>query len=114
MTSQSERDVDELIKRLEEKFDLSMRLTVVERDLIATTNAISVAFKSKKEHDDQNNRVRESLERALNECITEDEYTRRHEQLEGRLRDIERNMWKMVGGLIALWAVIQVAQHFAK
>ena len=87
MTSQFERDVEEQVKRLEEKLDLSTRLTAVEHDLAATNAAITVAFKAKKEHDDQNNEVRQSLEKALNQCITESEYNRRHDQLDQRITE---------------------------
>ena len=114
MTSQSEREFAEELKRLEEKFEISSRLTIVERDLAAANEATRIAFIAKEKHDDEHNQILDALKDALGKCISEDEYNRRHDQLIERITMIERNMWKMIGGLIALWAVIQVAQHFAK
>ena len=114
MTSQGDRDRDEQVSWLKEEFAVSTRLTILERDLAAANAATVTAFASKQKHDDEHNQILDALKEALSNCLTEPEYTRRHEQLEHRIADMERTMWKMIGGLVALWCVIQVATHFAK
>ena len=114
MASLDERNRDEQLSYLEEKFAISTRLTIVERDLAADKEAVQVAKIAEDKRSSEHNHILDSLNKALVECMTVSEYTRRHEQLEHRISDMERTMWKMIGGLVALWCVIQVATHFAK
>src|ERR1039458_2711506 len=100
MASLDERNRDEQLSYLEEKFAISTRLTIVERDLAADKEAVQVAKIAEDKRSSEHNHILDSLNKALVECMTASEYTRRHEQLEHRISDMERTMWKMIGGLV--------------
>jgi hypothetical protein len=97
------------IAGIRDRFAIATRVTVLERDLVAATEAMKVAKIAKDKHDDEHNNTLELLKKALTECVTEPEYTRRHESLVADLR-VERdfrNRLLGVGLFVSLiWPII--------